>query len=118
MTDEVRAVVVSSFTGGGAGSIVKVTPLEVWRSGFLTVTVALPATAISPALIVAVRLVEEPKTVVRFDPFHRTTAPLTKSVPVAVKVNPIPPACFEVGEIWSRVGGGAAVTVKVSAFET
>src|SRR5436853_518063 len=46
------------------------------------------------------------KTVVRVDPFHWTTAPFKKFVPVNVNVNAGSPTLAFVGLIDERVGGG------------
>ncbi len=55
----------------------------------------------------------------RFEPFHRTTDPLIKLVPVTVSVKADPPAVAEVGLILERVGTGLLATciVKVKAPE-
>ena len=55
---------------------------------------------------------------VRAVPFHLTTEPATKSLPVAVRVKAAPPVDAEVGERLVRVGTGllvAPVTLKVAA---
>jgi hypothetical protein len=73
----------------------------------------------SVAGIAAVNWVEETKVVVRADPFHRTTEPLTKFVPLTVRVKAAPPAVAEVGEMLDTdgTGLGVALTVNVCAFE-
>ena len=53
-----------------------------------TVTDAVPAEAISEAKILAVSCVELTKVVARGELFQSTTEPLTKFVPVTVRVNP------------------------------
>jgi hypothetical protein len=84
----------------GAGLlIVNVWALEVPPpgAGFATVTGAVPAVAMSAAVIAAVNWVEETYVVVRLDPFQFTVEPETKPVPFTVSVNPVPPAVAEVG---------------------
>src|SRR5512139_1276250 len=61
-------------------------------AGLKTVTLAVPAVAMSVVVIEAVSWVEEPKVVVRSPPFHRTTDPETKFVPLTVRVKTEPPA--------------------------
>ena len=87
--------------------------------GLNTVTCAVPADATSAADIAAVSCVAEPNVVVRFAPFHRTTEPATKFVPVTVSVNAAEPVAVEVGVMLVNVGAGllAALTVNVSAEE-
>ena len=86
--------------------IVKVRALETAPPGFSTVTEALPAAAMSAAVIAAVRWVALTKVVVRFAPFQRTTEPLTKLLPFTVSVKAGPPAAALLGE--SEVNVGAA----------
>ena len=73
---------------GLAALMVKVSALEVPPPGvgLKTVTEAVPAVAMSAAVMAAVSWVDEPKVVVRFAPFQRTTEPLMKLVPVTVRV--------------------------------
>jgi len=66
--------------------------------GFTTVMGTVPVAAISAALIEAVTRVLLTKLVVRGEPFHRTTAPFTKPVPLTVSVNADPPAAALLGE--------------------
>jgi len=99
---------------------VKLTELEVPPPGvgFTTVTAAVPALAISAAVIAAVSCVALTKVVVRALPFHCATELLMKFVPVSVNVNAAPPTPVEVGAIEVSVGTGfAAVIVNVNAFE-
>jgi hypothetical protein len=79
--------------------MVKVCELEVPPPGaaLYTVTCAVPAVAVSTAVISAVKRVAETYVVVRFDPFQRTTEPLTKPLPLTVRVNAAPPAVADVG---------------------
>jgi hypothetical protein len=72
--------------------------------GLNTVTLAVPAVAMSEALIEALSWAEETYVVVRFDPFQRTTEPETKFVPFTVRVNAVPPAVAEEGLILVVVG--------------
>lgn len=99
---------------------VKLTELEVPPPGvgFTTVTAAVPAFAISAAVIAAVSCVALTKVVVRALPFHCATELLMKFVPVSVSVNAAPPTPVEAGAIEVSVGTGfAAVIVNVNAFE-
>jgi hypothetical protein len=98
--------------------IVKVWALEVPPPGvpFTTVTEAVPAVAMSAAVIAAVTWVEETYVVVRFDPFQFTVEPETKPVPFTVSVNPAPPAVAEAGLRPVVVGTGLLI-VKVWALE-
>ena len=52
----------------------------------------------------------------RLDPFQRTLEPMTKPVPLTVRVNAALPALAEVGEMLEVVGAGL-LKVKVWAFE-
>src|SRR2546428_12265582 len=65
--------------------------------GLNTVTRAIPAMATSVAGIAALNCVAETYVVARSCPFHRTTEPVTKFVPVTVSVNPGPTATACVG---------------------
>ncbi len=98
--------------------IVKVWALEVPPPGveFTTVTWAVPADAMSVAVIAAVNWVEETYVVVRLDPFQFTTEPDTKPVPFTVSVNPAPPAVAEVG-LRPVVAGTGLLIVEVWALE-
>src|SRR5207245_660233 len=79
--------------------IVKVCELDVPPpgAGVNTVTVGVPATAMSAAGMAAVSWVAEANVVARAAPFHRTTDPVMKFVPVTVSVNPGPPAVAVAG---------------------
>ena len=85
-------------------------------AGFATVMEAVPAVAISTAVIVAVSVVLETKMVARAEPLRSTVDDALKFVPVTVKVNCAPPASVEVGLIAVVVGTGF-FTVKVCAPE-
>jgi hypothetical protein len=71
-----------------------------------TVTFAVPAVATSLAGIAAVSWVLETKVVVRSLPFQRTTEPLTKFVPVMVRVKLPLPATAVAGLMLLIVGAG------------
>jgi hypothetical protein len=65
--------------------------------GFRTLTLAVPALAISAAVIAAVSCVLLTNVVVRPDPFHCTLDVLTKFEPFTVSVSAAPPAIAEDG---------------------
>ena len=71
-----------------------------------TVIFAVPAVVISAAGTVAVNCVELPKLVDRSTPFHLTTEPLMKLLPVIVIVKAADPATALFGEIVMAVGTG------------
>jgi hypothetical protein len=98
--------------------MVKVAMLDVppLGAGLKTVTFAVPAVATSLAGMVAVSTVLETNPVVRSLPFQRTTEPLTKFVPVMVRVNPPLPATAVDGLIVVIVGDGF-VMVKVAMLD-
>jgi len=73
-------------------------------AGFVTVTCPVPAVAMSAAVIAAVTCIALTYVVVRFDPFHFTTEPLMKPVPVIVNVNAAVPAVALVGDSVLIVG--------------
>ena len=106
------------MTGPGT-LIVKVTALEVPPPppGLNTVTVAVPALAMSLASTVAVRCVLPEPDVVRFDPFHRTTAPLAKLLPFTVRSRTPPPATAEFG-LMEEMLGVCALLVKGNAMSS
>src|SRR5205823_3862362 len=85
-------------------------------AGVTTVTVAVPASAMSVAGMVAVSWVGETYVVVRFAPFHRTRLAATKFVPVTVSVNVGPPATAKTGFSPVVVGTGFAI-VRVCALD-
>ena len=62
-----------------------------------TVTWAVPAVAMSAAVIAAVNLVEETNVVVRSVPFQRTFELDTKPLPLTVNVNADPPGVADAG---------------------
>ncbi len=51
----------------------------------------------SAARIAAVNWIEETNVVVRSDPFQRTTEPVTKLLPLTVRVKAVPPALAVAG---------------------
>jgi len=82
-------------------------------AGFVIVTGNEPTTAISAAVIAAVKVLELTNVVVRLLPFHFTTAPLTKPEPVTVSVNAGSPTPAVNGVRLMMAG----MTVKVTALE-
>lgn len=75
-----------------------------------------PADEMSDAVMSAVHLVDEEHVVVRFEPFHCTLViPSTKPEPLAVSVNPLPPAFAEVGLTLESVGLGLLFVAMFSA---
>ena len=84
--------------------------------GLNTVTEAVPAAAMSAAVIWAVSCVLLPNVVVRLLPFQRTTDEPLKFVPVTVSVNPAPPAVALAGAIEVSVGAGLLI-VNVCALD-
>src|SRR5262245_12201714 len=85
---------VRAGAGLGAVETVKVRALEVPPPGvgLTTVTWGVPAAATSAAVIDAVTWVPLTRVVVRLFPFHLTVVPVTKLLPLTVRVNPPPPA--------------------------
>ena len=65
--------------------------------GVETETCAVPAAAMSAAVMAACKLVLDTNVVVRAFPFHCTVEEDTKLVPVTVRVNAAPPATTELG---------------------
>jgi hypothetical protein len=98
---------------GTALSIVKETAFDVpLGAGFVTVTVAVPAVAISAAVIAAVNCVALTKVVVLGAPLNFTTDVETKPVPLTVRVKAAPPTVALFGEREVAVGAGLLM-VKV-----
>ena len=81
-------------------------------AGFVTVTVAVPAVAISAAVIAAVNCVALTKVVVLAAPLNFTTEVDTNPDPLTVSVKAAPPAVALVGEREVAVGAGLLM-VKV-----
>lgn len=84
--------------------------------GVNTVTEAVPAVAISAAVIAAVNCVELTNVVVRLLPFHCATEVLMKLLPFKVRVNAAPPAVAEFGASDVSTGIGV-VTVNCETFD-
>ena len=97
--------------------IVKGRGPDVTPPGFNTVTFTVPAAAISAAAIEAVSWVAFTKVVVRLDPPHCTAEPLTKLVPLTVRVNPELPAVVDEGLRLVIVGAAGGLMVNVWALE-
>jgi hypothetical protein len=74
--------------------------------GLTTVTLALPAAAMSAAVIAAVSCVAETKVVGRPEPLHCTVEFEMKLVPFTVKVKAAPPAVTDDGESEPMDGSG------------
>jgi hypothetical protein len=79
-------------------------------------TDAVPAAAMSAAVIAAVSCVELTNVVARLLPFHCATEVLIKLLPFKVNVNAAPPAIAEFGAIEVSAGIGV-VAVNVTTFE-
>ena len=75
-------------------------------AGLVTVTVAVPAVAISAAVMAAVSCVALTNVVVLAAPLNFTTDVDTKPVPLTVSVKAAPPAVALVGESEVSVGAG------------
>src|SRR5713101_8384392 len=84
--------------------------------GLATLTDAVPPLLTSAAVMVARSWVALTYIVVRSEPFHRMTAPVTKFVPVTVRVNAALPAGAFVGEIALVAGMGLLMTNIVVVF--
>jgi len=110
--EEVGAIKVS--VGPAAALIVKDRLADVPPpgAGFVTVTLAVPAVAISAAVIAAVNWVALMNVVVLAAPLNFTTDVATKPVPFTVRVKAAPPAAALVGEREVSVGAGLLM-VKV-----
>src|SRR6266850_7703923 len=74
--------------------------------GVNAVTEAVPPVAMSEAGMAAVSWPAETRVVGRLAPFQRTTEPLTKFVPLTVRVNAGPPAVADIGFRLVVVGVG------------
>jgi hypothetical protein len=81
-------------------------------AGLVTITVAVPAVAISAAVIAAVNCVALTNVVVLATPLNFTTEVDTNPVPLTVRVKAAPPAVALVGEREVAVGAGLLM-VKV-----
>ena len=101
-----------------SGAIVKVCGLEIPPpgAGVTTVTPAVPAVAMSAAVMAAVSCVALTNVVVRALPFQFTVEFAVKLVPLTVKVNAPPPAAAMFGLMEIVVGAGIlGLMVKVPA---
>src|SRR3990167_2920559 len=102
-----------------AEAIVKTSSFEVPPpAGFVTVTTAVPALAISAAVMSAVTVVESTKTVVLGAPAQLTTAPETNETPVQVKTNAGPPSSTLDGARLVRERGAGPPEVIVNVRES
>src|SRR5436189_5102742 len=108
---------VTSFAGpGGTGLLtVNVSAPEVPPPGVgeKTVTDAVPAVAMSPAVIAACNWVLLTNVVTRAPLFHCTTDPLTKFVPFTVRVKAAAPAVALLGASEPSVGTGLVGTLMM-----
>src|ERR1700676_467861 len=97
-----------TVTTGFGLLIVKVSALDVPPpgAGVVTLTIAVPAEAMSAAVIAACKLVLEPKVVARALPFHCTVEDDMKLAPVTVRLNAAPPARVKPGFRDAAVGVG------------
>src|SRR5215472_9976429 len=87
-------------------------------AGVNTVTLGVPAAAISLAGMAAVSCVDETNVVVRLAPLTWTIEPLVKLEPVAVRVKAAPPAEAVLGLMLERIGAGVgAAMVRAREFE-
>src|SRR5664279_2742520 len=80
-------------------------------SGVCTETVALPTAAIKDAGMLASTSVDETSFVATATPFHKTTLPSTKLVPLAISVMPALPATTLFGLMEASVAGWGASDV-------
>jgi hypothetical protein len=106
----------AEMAGVGA-AIVNVRLLESTAEGLTTRTVAVPKVATREAGICAVSCVGLTNDVVTGAPFHWTTEPETKPVPVTVSVKPGEPAATELGLTAATTAAEGRETVKLSALE-
>ena len=83
-------------------------------AGFVTVTLAVPAVAMSAAVIPAVSWVALINVVALAAPLNFTIDVDTNPVPFTVKLNPAPPAVALVGEIEVSVGPGLTGLLMVN----
>jgi hypothetical protein len=88
-------------------------------AGLTTVTLIVPAAAMSAAVIAAVSCVVLTNVVPRLDPFHCTDELEIKFVPLTVSVNASPPTVLEVGLRLVIVGAGlfGIFIVKIKPVE-
>lgn len=86
-------------------------------SGSNTVTAKLPAVAISAAAMAVVNWVVSTNTVVLSTPLIRIIKPLTKAVPLAVRVKPAAPAIALEGERLLTLGGPSVKVDRVPSLK-
>src|SRR3990167_9307406 len=104
---------------GVAALMVNVTAFEVPPpAGFVTVTAAVPAPAMSAAVMSAVSVVELTNTVVLGLPAQLTTAPETNDTPMQVSTNAAPPATRLDGEMLVSESGPGPLGVMVNVSES
>src|SRR5579871_1997163 len=101
-------------TGAGL-SMVKVSALEV-VAFWTTVTLAVPAVAMSEAGTDACNSASDTNVVVSAAPFQSTTAPGSKLLPLTVRVKLEPPAVAEEGDRLESVASGADSTKIVPSL--
>ena len=105
----------------GAGVMVKVREVaDVPPPGeeVNTVTVAVPGPAIRLAGTLVVIWLVLRKVVTRAFPFHSTTEPGEKLLPLTVKVNAVPPACAVVGDMVLSDGFGKLICCSQAGRRT
>src|SRR5262249_13698960 len=84
-------------------------------AGFTTVTDAVPAWAMSAAVMAAVSCVSLTTVVVRLAPFHCTAALATKFAPITIRMKAGPPAVMLAGASALSAGLGFGVfTARVN----
>lgn len=93
----------------GAGEMVKGREFDELLPKLTTVTLAVPAVAMSLAGMEAVNWVPLTKEVVRFEPFHLTVELSTKLEPFTVSVKPEPPTPAELGLMLVSTGTRVAM---------
>jgi hypothetical protein len=103
-------------TVGEPGLTTKVSEFDVVPPGVPTLTVALPLPAIALAGTDAVSCVALLKLLVRDAPFHNTTSPEVKLLPLTVSVKPGPPATAFAGER-EFSAGTAVIIAKLKVFD-
>jgi hypothetical protein len=99
---------------GAAGLIVNVPATDIAPPVFTTVTLAVPTVAIRDVGTAAVNCEALTNVVVSEAPFHPTTAPDTKFVPVTVRTKAGPPAAAVLG-LRPTPHGPAVVTDVVAS---
>ena len=110
-------LVTASEKVGTAVLIMNVNALDAVAPGFMAVTWAVPAAAMSLAEMAALTCVALTKVVERAAPFQFTVAPETKLLPLTVSVKAAPPAVALVGESDVSEGAVGIDTVNVNAFD-